>query len=75
MCWGILVMLIFLCSSDGVGVAFNQAHVDTSLDEDVTANAPSGTPRVTDDPVVLAAESSVSDASDGVVGVSRRCSA
>ena len=56
-----------LITRDGRSVGFNVAHVVTTGEQDVTALSPAGTPRVTDDPVVLPSERSVTDDHDGVI--------
>ena len=56
-----------LIARDGGSIGFNVAHVGTTGEQDVTALSPAGTPRVTDDPIVLPSERSVTDDNDGVV--------
>ena len=56
-----------LKARDGGSKGFNVAHVETTGEQDVTTLSPASTPRVTDDPIGLPVERSVTDDDDGVV--------
>jgi len=57
------------CTRDGSNGSANAAHVDTSLELDVTILSPTGAPAVLDEPVVDSALPAVANHTDGMINL------